>query len=585
MKTKKAKITSFALCVAILLFTLAPLIAFFASTTSTTSTTGTTNGPTPKGTGGLVALWQLVTAPGTLRSLSFSLSQAFMSSLLALLIGLPGAYFVAKYKFPGRRLLLALSAVPFCLPPVLVILSFVLFYGKAGWMTKFLQALGISFASNSGGFLYGFWGLVFVHAFYNFPIVIQNVGKVWEQLPSSREEAARTLGAKRFEAFKTGALPYLLPSILQSMSLVFLFCFFSFTIVLVFGSLAGSTLEVDIYRALRFSGDRQRASVLAALQTLIALAVAWALARFGQRNSAIMRDFGQAGPRKNPNRLLATLIALYAVFIGIFFIGPLAALAVEAFSVSNTPGAPVHFGFENFARLLNGRYAQSGNVLGTSLANSLVLSGIAALLAIGIGLTVALAITTRGYSSVSPGKPLRFGRYGTRPNNYRSTFSTVLTNLPMAISPALTAFGWAILSGTVSASDRNMASNVAIIIGQSTIAWPFVAKSVSAALQSLDPQKHDAARTLGASPLKATFLVDLAEIWPSLLSAAAFAFSMTIGDSNIALVVGGGRDTLPILVYRLTSAYRFNEACAAGIVLAVLTGIAFFFKERPYGRA
>ncbi len=554
MKMKNAVRLGF--CAIVLFFTLSPLIGFFVSTTRLGGTERTMN-----------ALWQILTAPSTFRSLSFSLSQALASSALALLVGIPGAYFVAKYNFPGRRVLLALSAVPFCLPPVLVVLSFILFYGRTGWLSRLLtllpQTLGLSKLGSTNGFLYGFWGLVFIHAFYNFPIVIQNVGKVWEQLPQSREEAARTLGAKRLEAFRVGTLPYLLPSIFQSMSLIFLFCFFSFTIVLVFGSLEGSTLEVDIYRALTFNGDRQKAFVLAAIQTFIALELAWALARLGQRTSAMMKDYGATRARRRPRRFAAFLVVLYSLFIGIFFIGPLLALTLAAFTVTDLPGGAPRFGFENFVRLTGGGYFQSQDVLGLSLVHSLALSGIAALLAIGIGLTVAMAVR--------------------RQKNSR--FSTILTTLPMAISPVLTAFGWAIISGTISVTDRNLANNVAMILAQSTIAWPFVAKSVIAALNGLGLQKYDAARTLGASPLKATIRVELGEIWPSILSAAAFALSMTIGDSNMALVVGGGQETLPVLIYRLISSYRFNEACAAGLILALLTGIAFFFKEKPYGTA
>jgi len=56
-----------------------------------------------------------------------------------------------------------------------------------------------------------------------------------------------------------------------------------------------------------------------------------------------------------------------------------------------------------------------------------------------------------------------------------------------------------------------------------------------------------------------------------------------MGDANIPLILGGGkRETLPLLLYRLTSSYRFSEACAAGIVLSLFTSVAFFLKERTH---
>ena len=86
-------------------------------------------------------------------------------------------------------------------------------------------------------------------------------------------------------------------------------------------------------------------------------------------------------------------------------------------------------------------------------------------------------------------------------------------------------------------------------------------------------------RTLGASPRQALLRVDIPTMAPSVASASAFAFSLTMGDANIPLLVGGSRETLPLLLYRLTSSYRFSDACAVGIVLAAFTSIAFFLKE------
>jgi thiamine transport system permease protein len=203
---------------------------------------------------------------------------------------------VARYKFKARRFFLSLAAVPFCLPPILVILSFILYYGKSGWLSAAFSLLGL--AKGSGGLLYSFGGLVFIHAFYNFPIVIQNLGSVWSRMPKSREEAARTLGAGPFTAFLRGTLPYLLPAMLQAASLIFLFCFFSFTIVLVFGGMSGSTLEVGIYRALRFTQDPPKEIAIALLQTLTAIGAVWAFSHLTE-GPIRARDSGR---RRNEKR-------------------------------------------------------------------------------------------------------------------------------------------------------------------------------------------------------------------------------------------------------------------------------------------
>jgi len=496
------------------------------------------------GAGGAAKAWGelllALKAPSTLASLRFSLLQAGASTILALIVGFPGAYFVARYKFKARRFFLSLAAVPFCLPPILVILSFILYYGKSGWLSAAFSLLGL--AKGSGGFLYSFGGLVFIHAFYNFPIVIQNLGSVWSRMPKSREEAARTLGAGPFTAFLRGTLPYLLPAMLQAASLIFLFCFFSFTIVLVFGGMSGSTLEVGIYRALRFTQDPPKALALALLQTLTAIGAVWAFSHFdGRANSG--KGFGAAPERKKPGPATGLFILLYGASVCVFFLGPLASLVVEAFTVRSSRAGAVVYGFDNFKRLLTGTGSSAlGSPLLGALAQSLLLSGIAALMASILGLIVAAS----------------------RPRSWVSA-------LPLSLSPAIVSAGWASL--------LRIKPEFLILIGQTAIAWPFVARSLEAAMSSLDRSKNEAARTLGASPRQALLRVDIPTMAPSVASASAFAFSLTMGDANIPLLVGGSRETLPLLLYRLTSSYRFSEACAVGIVLAAFTSIAFFLKE------
>lgn len=508
--------------------------------------------PAP-GEGGLA--WDTLLPP-----LGFSLLQAILSSLLALAIGLPGAYFAARYNFPGRKLLFSLSALPFSLPPLLVVLAFILYYGKNGWIPSILNALNSALSPNGvatreySGALYSFRGLVFIHAFYNFPIVIQNLGSVWSRLPDSRIEAARSLGAGRIGSFFHGSLPYLFPAIIQSLCLIFLFCFFSFTVVLVFGSTVGSTLEVDIYRALRFSNDWEKAFVLSLIQTLAAMIVVGAFELLDRRMYFQSKGFGFVRPRPRPGLAAKVALLIYAAGILVFFIGPLGALALESFRIRPSRSGPSTWGLGNYLKLL--RPGQPQLLLAS--ARSLLLSGSAALLACALGFSLAYAVHRRP-GDACKGKNEGLARWAAA--------------LPLAISSAVTAAGWSALFP--------QGKDFLIVLGQAALAWPFVAHYLMGAFSALDPAKSEAALVLGASRAGAAFLVELPTILPSVLSALAFSFSMTMGDANIPIVLGGGRyETLPLMVYRLASSYRYSEACAAGLVLALFTSLAFFFKEK-----
>jgi thiamine transport system permease protein len=532
----------------VLLLTIAPFIAFAAQGLEAAALR-------PAGAG--LRLSKYIFSTEVCSALSFSLLQAGASTILAVIVGLPGAFLVAKYRFRGRKLLFSLSAVPFCLPPLLVILSFILYYGNSGWISKALAVLGYR-RSPYGGMLYSFWGLVFVHAFYNFPIVIQNLGSIWSRMPKSREEAARTLGAGRIRAFAAGTLPYLIPSLLQSASLIFLFCFFSFTIVLVFGGLAGSTLEVGIYRALRFANDKPQALFLALVQTLTALGVVVAFAWFDSRSAHAAKGFGERPTLRKPGKTAVVFIALYGLAISLFFLGPLAALAAEAFTVRSSLAGTARFGLDNFAHLVSGSTAP----LASATLNSLALSGSAAVLATFIGFFLGLSL-----------RPDPLAAEARRGRKAALGLSAVVLSLPLALSPAVVASGWSSLFAR--------GGRLLVVAGQTAMAWPFVARSLEAAFSALDKSKREAALVLGAKPTQAVLLVDLPAILPSVLGAAAFAFSMTMGDANIPLMLGGGgSETLPLLLYRLSSSYRFGEACATGIVLAAFTSVAFFLKGK-----
>lgn len=488
--------------------------------------------------------------PRSLRAVGFTLAQAAASSLAALAIGLPGAALVARYRFPGRKALKALSILPFSLPSVLVVLAFVLYYGRAGYLNRFLMsALGL--ARPPFDFLYTFWGIVLVHGFYEFPVVLQTVGEVWEGLPRDREEAARLLGARRLRAFATGILPSLLPAIAQAASLCFLLCFFSFAVVMVFGGLVGSTLEVEVYRLSRLEADATGAASVALAETLIAMAIV-TLVAFCERGAAKASIAGKkAGGRpelRAPRGFAAAALWAYSLFLAVFFGGPMLSLLAQALSVRSGPVGVARFGLDNFARLFSSRGS-----FADALLNTAVTALPAAAIAVVLGCTGAFALR-RG------GAALRAS-----------------AALPLAVSGIVAALGWSLLLPR---------GGIALIpLVQALCVMPYVLRSVAAALSTLDRSPVEAARTLGAGRLRAAIGVELGAALPALLAAFAFAFSASAGDLNVPLVLGqGGFETLPVYLFRLASAYRFPEACAAGVVLAALSSTVFALKEGGRGK-
>ena len=126
-------------------------------------------------------------SPGLGGVLWFTLWQAVASTVLTLVAGFAPAYLLARYRFAGRRALVALVTVPFMLPTVVV--------GAA-----FLALLPQSWHGTGRAVL-------LAHVFFNIAVVVRLVGALWAVLPADLTAAARTLGASRAQVLRHVVLP------------------------------------------------------------------------------------------------------------------------------------------------------------------------------------------------------------------------------------------------------------------------------------------------------------------------------------------------------------------------------------------
>jgi len=482
--------------------------------------------------------------PRFLSSFGFGLKQALASTALAVVLGLPGAWFLARRDFPGRRVLSALTSVPFCVPPLIVAIGFVLYFGREGALNRALVAL-FGLSRPPVDFLFSFAGIVLIHGFYNFPLVMRLVGDAWAASPSDMEDAARLLGAGRVRTLFTVTLPSLAPSIGAAASMVFLLCFFSFVIVMIFGGPGVGTPEVELYRAARFDLDRPLASAFALVETVVAMAALAAYAWFERLSGLSRRIMGPPRQRARVRTPAGSVaLAAYVLFVVLFLIGPLASILVESFVVHPRGAAAPVAGLGNYLRL-----AESAGFL-RAFANTIVLGLSSAAIAAVMGFVFAAAA----------------GRSST------GLLASILPLLPLAVSGVVLAYGWTTMAG------RGTPLSIAGI--QAVSAYPFVMRGIQGAVGHADERYIEAARTLGSGSVAAILRVRLPLAAPALFSGFAFAFAISVGDAN-ALVVApaAGFETLALLLFRSAGSYRFSDACAAAVILAALSGFVFFLKD------
>ena len=133
-------------------------------------------------------LWQVA---------AFTAWQAAVSTLATLVVGIPAAYLLGRYRFRGQSLLRALTAVPFVMPTLVVAAGVNALIGERGWINLGLAAFGLPTITVIGTLA----AIVLAHVFYNTTIVMRLVGDYWSHLDPRLAQAARTLGASPLRAF------------------------------------------------------------------------------------------------------------------------------------------------------------------------------------------------------------------------------------------------------------------------------------------------------------------------------------------------------------------------------------------------
>ncbi|MCR4369075.1 MAG: iron ABC transporter permease [archaeon] len=472
-----------------------------------------------------------------------SFFQASVSTFFSLLIGIPAAFIVARRDFPGKKFVKAISLIPFVFPSILVVLAFVIILGNNGWVNSTLDGFfGVRFK-----FLYGFFGIIAAHVFYNFPLVMRFVSSSWERLGRLPQDSARSLGANSLQVFLRITLPQLLPSIIAAASLVFIFCFMSFAVVLTLGGIQFSTLEVEVYRQVLRNLNLGVGALLALFQFLVLSAFAYIYFHFSKGN--ISSD-------SNPEPVVALNLfsargfaeTIFLAFVLVIVLLPIAALLIFAF-ISPETG---EISLDAFGKI----FASSNVTLfETTPVDSIILSlGLAlfaSILAALLGLLASLRQTT-------------------------SFAVAAIASFSIAVSVITLGFGYFLGFGS---------GNVLIIgIGHAVLAFPFAYRITKNALDRVDVNEINSARTLGANLFQTLCLIQLPRIKGALLASVAFGFAISLGELGLVLVLYDGvYATMPVYVYRLITNYELFSAGAMGLLLVGASFLAFYAIEHFAG--
>ena len=508
----------------------------------------------------LAGLWEILTSPTISRTVGFTFKQAFLSTVLTLVVGLPGAYLFGKFQFRGKKILRALTGVPFVMPTLVVAAGFYALLGPNGWINEILMQI-LKLETPPIQFVNSFAAILTAHVFYNTTIILRVVGDYWSRLDPQLEQAARVLGANRWKTLREITLPLLLPAIAASSLLVFIFDFTSFGVVLVLGGPLFSTLEVEIYYQTISLFNLPLAATLSLLQIGFTLILTILYTRLTRRiNQPIAMSSREKNQRPLKSRRSRILAGLMILFLLVFLISPLASLGLKSFSGSD-PGSPLTLAFyralgENPRESLF--YVPPTTALGVSLGYGLV----TVILALGLGLPAAWALAKKNLT-------------------FLDRILDPVLMLPLGTSAVTLGLGFLVALDTPPLDLRT--SPLLVPIAHTLVAFPFVVRSLTPALASIQPKLKQAAAVLGASNRRIFREIDLPLIGRALLVAATFAFTISIGEFGASsLITRPEYPTVPVVIYRLLSrpgALNYGQAMALSTILMVTTLIGMLLME------
>ena len=457
----------------------------------------------------------------------FTLWQAVVSTALTFVVAAPLTWAVSTYEFRGRRLATALATVPFVLPTVVVGTAFV----ALGWRDSV-------------------WAIIAAHVFINVAVVVRTVSTLWSRIEPRILEAARVLGASRSQVFLHVTLPLLRPALAAAASIVFLFTFTSFGVVLILGGFRFATLEVEIYRQAVTLFDLPLAAALAVIQLVGVTAALWWYSRYQER-TAVSWTLDSGSNRRHPGESDRLLVAAAVVTTLGALAVPMTALAARAAEISY------------FRALFT-----DDRVVGTpirSVGNSILFALIAMTLATVVGVMAATVIT---------------GRAGPM-----SRWFDLTLMLPLGTSAVTIGFGFIVaLDWPVDLR----ASALLVPIAHALVAVPFVVRATVPTLRAIPWHTREAASVLGASPLRVWREVDLPLMSRAALVGAGFAFVISLGEFGAtSFVARPNSATIPTMIFRLLSrpgGLSLGMAMALSLVLAaVTTGVVLAIDRAHFG--
>lgn len=516
---------SLAALVSLCVFILYPLVNVLASSFGTARSDGRSG-------------WQVfLSEPKYLRALGNTVLLGLVVTLTTTLIGVPLAYVTARFRFPGKALIAILPLTTLIVPEVIAAQTWLMMLGNNGLITRTLTAWGLPVP----GF-YGWPGLIIVMTFIYYTYIYMGTLAAIRGFDYQLEQAAQSLGASPAKARLEVMLPVVLPAILASALLVFTLVVGNFAVATILGHKV-ELLSVITYQTFvsEVGNDPVMQSTLASVSIgLVALALF--LQRFVLARGRYEITLGRGAPAERLSGLSAVTLAVTASIIVIISLLPLVSVIAGAFTRARGP--VMRWGEWTTANLERVLINAPDPIF-----NTLIYAGAATVLSLIFSTCVSYLLVKK--------------------RNLLTPAIDYLAALPLALSGTVIGIG---LVMSFNQSWLSLTGTAAIIVLAYLIRrLPFGIRNASSTLYNIPGSIEEASVSLGVPPLRSFAAVVLPLMLPAIAAAGVLVWTTTVAELSASIVVySGGRETLPIQIFRLIDSGLMAQASAYGLVLVAI---------------
>lgn len=500
--------------------------------------------------GGAGSGWaRLLAEPKYLQGVLNSVVLGVVVTVTTLLLAVPLAYVAARFDFPGKAIVTVLPLITLVIPEVISAQTWLMVLGNNGVITRALADQGIDLPS-----FYGWPGLIVALTFNYYTYVYIGTLAAIRGFDVQLEEAAQSLGTPPARARVHVMLPVILPAILSAALLVFTLVVGNFATAAILGGRVPLLSVLTYQAAVAESGsDPVMQSTLASVSILLVMLVLFVQRGVVARGRhEVVQGRGARAERLRGGRGAA--IGGAASLVVAVSLLPLATLVAGAFTRARGP--VVRWGEWTTANLERALLRAPEPLL-----NSLTYAAAATAISIAFS-TLAAYLIVKKRNLLTPAL------------DYVTAVPLALSGTAIGIGLAMSFnTGWLTLTGTGSI----------IVLAYIIRRLQFGIRNASSTLYNVPNSIEEASISLGVPPAASFLKVVLPLMVPAIAAAAVLTWTTTVAELSASIIVySGGRETLPIQIYKMIDSGLMAQASAYGLILIVIILVPILLATKVF---